>query len=245
MVDFVELEKKCKQLQRKKMIKLIILIFVIILASLLVYVLIKLSKGVTVIDPVISQKVVIKKDVTSKKEKNISVLPIKKVKKIEKNISTLPKPIKIIKEKNISKHLVPMPILDIKIDFDNIKVLKEPKKLQPKSKPKKQEQNHSKQPHTISIKVPTKVSVLESKDITFTKAIQLAELYYNNGDYKNSIKWCKIAAKIDNNVEKVWKLYALNLEKIGKKQKAIKILKTYLKYKDSLELKFLLQRLIK
>jgi len=155
-----------------------------------------------------------------------------------------PKTKVIIKEKNITKVVVkkiyveknitkPEQNLSIDIDFNDIKNIKpKPKKISPKIK-------HiiKKQPHT-----KTTIVDVKSEVITFKKAMVLANEYYDIGEYQNSIKWCKIAAKIDNENEKVWKLYALNLYKIGNTQKAIEILKTYLKYRDSQELRYLLQR---
>lgn len=191
MVDFFELEKRCKKIRQKKIFKIVVIIFFVIIAVSLIC--------VNTLTP----------------------------KKIDKNTS-YPKAIAKI-DKNISR---PIPILKIDIDFNNIPTTSS--SIPPKKVIKK-EQNK-----TI---IKEKLSILQSEALTFTKALKLAQLYYNNGDYQNSIKWCKLASKIDNNDERIWKLYALNLEKIGQKDKAIKVLKTYLKYKNSIELKYLLQRL--
>jgi tetratricopeptide (TPR) repeat protein len=86
--------------------------------------------------------------------------------------------------------------------------------------------------------------ILQTTPVSFEKAMKLIVLYYENGDYENSMKWCKIASKIDNYNENVWYYYALNLEKVGKKEKAIQVLTTYLKYQNSKKIRFLLQRLI-
>jgi tetratricopeptide (TPR) repeat protein len=204
MVDFFELEKRCKKIRQKKIFKIVVIIFFVIIAVSLICV----------------------NTLTPKKiDKNTSYP--KAIAKIDKNTS-YPKAIAKI-DKNISR---PIPILKIDIDFNNIPTTSS--SIPPKKVIKK-EQNK-----TI---IKEKLSILQSEALTFTKALKLAQLYYNNGDYQNSIKWCKLASKIDNNDERIWKLYALNLEKIGQKDKAIKVLKTYLKYKNSIELKYLLQRL--
>jgi len=207
MNEFFELEKKCKQLKRKKFIKYfsIFLIFAILIGIVIYFI----TKPSTKPQPT-KPKVIVKI-----KEKNITKIVVKKV--------------KVFIEKNITKPTPPAPTLDVDIDLNKIKEINN-------SKPKiKQKTN------TQPIKKQT--SVIQNETITFHKALTLAKKYYENGDYQSSIKWCKLASKIDNNDERVWKLYALNLEKTGQKEKAIKVLKTYLKYKNSLELKYLLQRL--
>ena len=213
MNDFYELEKKCKKLQQKQLVKyiLISLLFFIIVGLFAFIAFFEKKEDVShkVIQPKPKVKVIIK-------EKNITKVVVKKV-YIEKNV-TKPKEIKA-------------PVLNLDIDLNNIKNIKDTENNQKNKKVDKK------------IEKPVKKSIIQDETITFEKALTLAKNYYENGDYKNSIKWCKLASKIDNNDERVWKLYALNLEKTGQKQKAIKVLKTYLKYKDSLDLKYLLQRL--
>jgi len=148
------------------------------------------------------------------KEKNITKIVVKK----------------IYIEKNITKPIPKAPTLDLNIDLQNIKEIKPKTPQKPEKKP-------------IQTKQIVKKSIIQNETLTFEKALTLAKKYYENEDYQSSIKWCKLASKIDNNDERVWKLYALNLEKTGQRQKAIKVLKTYLKYKNSIELKYLLQRL--
>ena len=217
MVDFFELEKRCKKIRQKKIFKIVVIIFFVIIAVSLIC--------VNTLTPKKIDKNTSYPKATAKIDKNTSYP--KATAKIDKNTSH-PKAIAKI-DKNISR---PIPILKIDIDFNNIPTTSS--SIPPKKVIKK-EQNK-----TI---IKEKLSILQSEALTFTKALKLAQLYYNNGDYQNSIKWCKLASKIDNNDERIWKLYALNLEKIGQKDKAIKVLKTYLKYKNSIELKYLLQRL--
>lgn len=169
------------------------------------------------------------------------------------------KQIRLKKIKKIFLYILSIIVLIIASIFSYNYFTKQPKKVIHKSKPIIKQPKPISQPKKIEkpkpkpIPQPKKVvktiqkpkSILQDETISFDKAIKLAQLYYNNADYENSIKWCKMASKIDNNDEQVWKLYALNLEKIGQKQKSIKVLKTYLKYKPSLELKYLLERLEK
>jgi len=240
MYDFFELEKKCKQLKRKKIIKITSIFSIIILFLILSF----------FIFQYFTQSKQIHKQPQHIKQHKITP-PISK--KIEHNTTIEKKPIHIhkktlkpmIKEKKVNKITIKKtPMLNIQIDLNSIKELNITKKTTNKTnkieKPKKIKENKKIEKPIIQHK-----NILQNETISFDKAIKLAELYYNNADYQNSIKWCKIASKIDNSDAKVWKLYALNLEKIGQKQKAIKVLKTYLEYKDSLDLKYLLQRLEK
>ena len=264
MNDFFELERKCKKLQQKRLFKYFIIIFVFLI-FIGVYFYIQYTQKTPLHTPIIKKEVPKIKEnnitKTNKKIDNVKKIENKKISKKkkenntsniqkiispkikEKNITKTEKKIdnpqkpkkeknitiqKIIKEKNITKPII-QPVLKLKIDFNNIQPLKDNKTIIQKPKPQTQIKN--------------KTSILQNETITFNKALTLAKKYYENADYENSIKWCKLASKIDNNDERIWKLYALNLEKTNQKEKAIKVLKTYLKYKNSLDLKYLLQRL--
>jgi len=242
MDNFFILEKKCKKLQQKKFLKIIGVSGVIIGVLVSGYYFF-IPKNTTKPHKIVKNTQKHSKPTPQKAKQPIpkshkptnlttsQVKPQKIEKKIEKpkeNISKTKKTPKIQKPQKIEKPKVKkdIPILDIDVDLDSI----------PSST------NTTKKP---IIKQTIKKPILKTENITFTKAIKLAKLYYNNGDYQNSIKWAKIASSIDNDDERVWKYYALSLEKLGKKAKAIYILKTYLKYKNSIELKYILQRLEK
>ena len=129
-------------------------------------------------------------------------------------------------KKDIKKIVKKIPVLSLQIDMNNLNSSNSTTK---QSKPLTQ----------------GCVTSIKTEEIKFDKALDLAQLYFDTKDYENSIKWCKIASKLNNKDERVWKLYALNLDRIGDTEKAIHILKTYLKYKNSLDLQYLLQRLEK
>ena len=161
---------------------------------------------------------------TVQKEKPIQT-PIKQQIKNQQNLITN------IADKPKKMKNVVSPMLYIDIDLDNI--------------PSSTSNTSNTSTIKSTIKQDTQPKLLQTQNITFKKAIKLTQLYYNNSDYKNSIKWAKIASNINNEDERVWKYYALSLEQLGQKEQAIYILKTYLKYKNSIELKYILQRLEK
>lgn len=253
MNEFFELEKKCKKLKRKKFIKNLFLTFITLIILGGGYYLFTLfntkplqkSKPIItlhkkVIEQNITKKIKIKQNIT--KEQNITkkiVIPKKVIKKEELNVTKC----QIIIKKQIEKtpKKVPVPVIDIDINFSNIKNIEN--KTQPKQKKIVEKKEPKKEEKKVEVVKEKKKSLIKDETITFKKAYILAKSYYDSEDYVSSMKWCKIASKINNKDERIWELYALNLENTNQKEKAIKVLKTYLKYKKSLRLKYLLQRL--
>jgi len=165
-------------------------------------------------------------------EKNVTTTKKKELNKTEKNSSLeVTKVSKIIKVKEeITKEETPIPILTLDINFSNL-VLSTPTT------------SITKKRVVVKRKVTKVVKHNLVDTITFKKAFSLAKTYFENGEYQDSLKWCKIASKLDNENPKIWKLYALNLEQLGDKERAIKVLETYLKHKNSIELKYILERM--
>jgi len=228
MNNFLELENKCKKLKRKQIIKFIIIIFVTITIIL----------GITL----------------SLKEKP-------KYKKIELNNTK--KEIIITKKHKVQKDNIVPPMMEIQFDLNKIKDMSNiknkdkkeithNKKIENKStknkSTKNKEKNKEKKEITHNKKIENKQKnkiLVEQKTITFEKALNIAKKAFHKHNYQKSMKWCKIASKLDNEKAEIWKLYALNLLKLNQKDKAIIVLKTYLKYKKSTEIENLLKRLEK
>jgi len=255
MIDFFELEQKCKKLQRKRVVKLIIAAIVGVGGGAIIglYLTDKKTekrepklvvkkesfKKENKVIPKKSEKVVIKeKNETKKEPKQVAKKETKKevenrivVKKREEKNSEKNDTLK--KEKNNSSTKLEIPILKVDINFDKIESKKSVETKKEEKKEKIVEENKKRDSR-----------ILQTTPVSFERAMKLIVLYYENGDYENSMKWCKIASKIDNYNENVWYYYALNLEKVGKKEKAIQVLTTYLKYQNSKKIRFLLQRLI-
>ena len=209
MNDFLDLEKRCKKLQKKRMIKYL-----------------SIAGGVIIL--LITIPILFKDK------------PKPQPQKIEKPKITHPKPVK----KETKKTIVP-PMMEVEFDLNKIKDVNiEEKKKQKKPHHKKE----VKPKHTTKkeIKKETKkTGLIVEEKITFDKALYLATNAFNKHNYQESIKWCKIASKLNNDNPEIWRLYALNLVRLGQKDKAIIVLQTYLKYKKSIKIQHLLKRLQK
>jgi tetratricopeptide (TPR) repeat protein len=260
MVDFFELEQKCKKFQRKRVVKLIIATIVGVGGGAIIGLYLtdkktekrelkqvvkkeSFKKEHKVVSKKIEKVVVKEKNETKKELKQVTKNEVKnEVKKEIKNRIVVKKREQknsekndsIKKEKNDSSTKLEIPILKVDIDFDKI----ESKESVENSK------KEVKKEEVVEQNKKRDSKILQTTPVSFEKAMKLIVLYYENGDYENSMKWCKIASKIDNYNENVWYYYGLNLEKVGKKEKAIQVLTTYLKYQNSKKIRFLLQRLI-
>jgi len=260
MVDFFELEQKCKKFQRKRVVKLIIATIVGVGGGAIIGLYLtdkktekrelkqvvkkeSFKKEHKVVSKKIEKVVVKEKNETKKELKQVTKNEVKnEVKKEIKNRIVVKKREQknsekndsIKKEKNDSSTKLEIPILKVDIDFDKI----ESKESVENSK------KEVKKEEVVEQNKKRDSKILQTTPVSFEKAMKLIVLYYENGDYENSMKWCKIASKIDNYNENVWYYYGLNLEKVGKKEKAIQVLTIYLKYQNSKKIRFLLQRLI-
>jgi len=238
MDNFLELEKKCKTLRKKQFLKYGAVgggAFFVLIASLLLFKSPKTNEN----NKKHTNNHKTEKNITKKIEHNKQkVEQIKKIEKVEKK--STPKTIK--KEKSKQKTIVP-PMLEVEFDLNKIgnNNLKQ-------TKTKKSHTSQQKKQHTKSKtqqKKETHKNIISSETITFNKALYLAKNAFNKHNYQESIKWCKIASNLNNDSAEVWRLYALNLVRLNQKDKAIVVLETYLKYKKSIKIKHLLQRLKK
>jgi tetratricopeptide (TPR) repeat protein len=59
-------------------------------------------------------------------------------------------------------------------------------------------------------------------------ALDVARLYYSSKDYTEATKWALIANEHDSKKEDSWIVFANSLNALGKKDEAVKILKTYI-----------------
>jgi thioredoxin-like negative regulator of GroEL len=75
---------------------------------------------------------------------------------------------------------------------------------------------------------------------SYALAIYIAKQYYFDNDYKQAGVWAKRANQLDRNQEEAWLLYAKSVYALNNKEKAVRILKIYLQYKESSKAEFLL-----
>ena len=75
-------------------------------------------------------------------------------------------------------------------------------------------------------------------------ALFLARLYYEKKNYKKAEEWAFIANELNDELEESWLIYAKAKQARGQNAKAIHILRSYLKKKNSIRAKKLLENFI-
>lgn len=71
----------------------------------------------------------------------------------------------------------------------------------------------------------------------------LAKSYFNRGEYKKAEYWALQTNKVDDGLEESWLLFAKSRLKLGYKQDAIKVLRSYIKRSNSVQAKRLLEKI--
>ena len=127
---------------------------------------------------------------------------------------------------NIQKPAKLLPVIDLNISTDmnnsNIAYVKQ------KTKIKKSSDKQS--------------IILQSKILpSFDTCIHLARKYLNEKDYENALKWAKLANIQDKKNPISWIISAKSLYKMGKKEKALKLLKIYNSYYNNKDIKKLIK----
>ncbi len=80
---------------------------------------------------------------------------------------------------------------------------------------------------------------------TYSKAIYLAKIYYDKKEYKKSLAWSLKANEMNKEDERSWIIFAKNLIKLNQKEKAARVLKTYIINHNSEKAKKLLTQIYK
>jgi len=73
----------------------------------------------------------------------------------------------------------------------------------------------------------------------------LANMYYKKRQYKKSLYWSMQTNKLNKNIEESWLIFAKSKLRLGRKNEAIRVLKTYIKRSNSYEAKKLLKKISK
>jgi tetratricopeptide (TPR) repeat protein len=215
-MTFYELEKKCKQLRIKKFFLYFISIIILFGLGFLVYKNIYLEKNSKIKKVEINktkQIQIYKPETKEKSKQQYKQLKIKQVQKNEIKKTTL------------------TPIIDLNISIN------EPKKVKPKI------QNQSKEIKIQQLKKQKEVKkpVIKVQSLpSFSTCIKLAKMYYEKKDYKNALKWAKYANIQNKNDIRSWLITAKSLFALGKKEKALIVLKTYYQFKPDERIKQLL-----
>ncbi|WP_201352413.1 hypothetical protein [Hydrogenimonas urashimensis] len=74
----------------------------------------------------------------------------------------------------------------------------------------------------------------------YATALKIATIYYAGNDFENAALWARKANLIDRDDEEAWILYAKSEYALGNRARAIRILRLYLDYRDSIKAKSLL-----
>jgi predicted Zn-dependent protease len=235
-------EKLEKIYYRKRFIKFLVIILVLFLFFLLIKIILNnfinnqpkkfVNKEIN-----FSKKIIFKQKIN--KEKNISNI-IKNNKSNDKTRKN------IVKKKKEENNLTNIPMLSFtlpKLEINNTKNNKiENNKIKVKLKNEKKTKNH---PLIIeeNIDINTLIKNFE-KNPSFDLAIQISEYYLNKNKLDIAKLWALKANNIDPSRYESWKIFAIILIKKNQKDKAIEILKVYLKdYGDNENIKKLLRSL--
>ncbi len=113
---------------------------------------------------------------------------------------------------------------------------------------KKRTNSSSKEADTFQLKITQQKNfynlLLEYKNRpSYQSAIKLAQFYFNEKDYKKTVKWAIEASKKDPSQATSWILYAKAKKALGNTDVAKKALAIYLKHNASKEAKTLLDSL--
>jgi len=74
----------------------------------------------------------------------------------------------------------------------------------------------------------------------YVTALKIAHLYFEKRDYENAALWARKANLIDRDDEEAWVLYAKSEYALGNRERAKRILRLYLDYRDSVKARTLL-----
>ena len=96
---------------------------------------------------------------------------------------------------------------------------------------------------TTSVTAYKDVEKRFSKSHEIDDSLFLARSYYKKGNYKKSEHWALETNKIDSNIEESILIFVKSKTKLGRKNEAISILKSYLKKSNSQEARNLLYRI--
>lgn len=215
MADFFELEKRCKRLKYKKLLPFSVAIVIAISATLFF-----LQKEST----------------PQKKQKKIEKIAKQEVQETKKEIIIPEKeemrvaPSLDVKEEKNEKPPVTT-VLSPVLSLEKVAVRAE----EVKEKPKKEE--IKKETKTVTQKKESKNRLTVTKRPELSVSLEKATRFYESNEYEKALKWVKEAQKEDRENEDTWILFAKILYEKGEKEKALRVVETYLRFKPTSSIK--------
>jgi len=230
---------------KKKYTKYFFIFFSIVLLSLLIFFLTQNSdKNIQQKSSKVNKVNIEKKEINKTKEiikeKNNSKKEIKKVKEV-KQIKPELKQIKEVNktklnDKKIKQEVKKLVLYPIFPELNENKDKKEDKKeIKQQKSPKIEVNNIKKEEKKVALKIVVK-SVKTTTDLihifekspTYDNAIKIAKIYFERKNYQKAVEWSKKANKIEPEKYESWYIFAKSLIKLGKVNKAKKVLIAYL-----------------
>jgi len=231
--NFEELEAKCKKYYLKKMLKIAIPVGVVIVAS--VVTLISFVDNKLEVEP---KKVIVKKKIP--KVDDIDIFDEVEKLKVIKNKIIKKKLNKKRKDVKYNLHLYSYNLLNKKraktIRREVLMKEKSKRKIRPhvNNIPQRIRAKPEPKTHTNSFKMQFKnigsidkmIKVYQSEN-TYSSALKISKMYFEKRDYKQAVKWSKIANSLDSRKEEAWLIYAKSEYILGHKKRAKSILRIY------------------
>jgi tetratricopeptide (TPR) repeat protein len=242
MYDIKPLEEEWKKYKKKKRRPWFVLIFSIFLILLISLTFLN-YKEIDFIKFYDKSKVeiVTDKSTTLLIDKALTTLEVKKPKASEVRHITETEPMTVTSNENGSIEIVE----DLPIAED-LGMVKEPRvKIETTTIQEPRKKMHLDIIETTSVSAYKDVANRFYQSHETDDSLFLAKSYYRKGNYKKAEYWALETNKVNGNIEESWLIFAKSKVKLGRKNEAINILKTYIKRSNSAEAKRLLYKIKK
>ncbi len=224
-----ELHSKYKRYYLKKIIKMFTSIASLIVLGFFGYMLFEEIKKTPSVKPLLAkmqaQPIVKKKEEFSVKKEEKEILPVYAVSVsddvLEASVQSIENKKPILQEKKQTR------IQEPKNLFANVKPAQEKKFKNYFQEPKDEKS------------LDSWIEKYNQKR-SYVLAIYISKQYYSDKNFKQAGIWAKRANQLDRNKEEAWIYYAKSMKGLGDLNKASKILKIYLQYKESAKAELLL-----
>ncbi|MDD2451606.1 MAG: CDC27 family protein [Sulfurovum sp.] len=239
MYDIDRLEKQWSRYNKKRKRPLYISLFLLTLG-------IALAAGVYLNDTLRDSLIAL----LQKDSRHQTVAAAEKLPPSEANVSVENEPMKSEEKANIPKVV-------IEVEPNPYDVASKEPVLEPVESLERVPEAKSDSPKPESAHKKMHLDILDTSSVTAYKDVEsrfyqthdtddslfLARSYFNRGEYKKAEYWALQTNKVDNSIEESWLLFAHAKAKLGQKQDAIKVLKSYIIKTNSIEAKRLLEQI--